>query len=113
MPAIAAVPADAHPLAGLPVGDARPNPIDHSGHFVTGDPGVLKSRIRSFPGEGIAVADAAREDLDPDRSGARFGYRPFNDFKGPVWARNLHHTHLHEIPPKVSRHLRLSYRIIE
>src|SRR5207249_446036 len=72
-----------------------------------------KSRISSFLGERVAVADAAREYLDSDRSGARFGYRPFHDFKGSVWARDLHHTHRrHEIPPTVSRHLTLSCRII-
>src|SRR5262249_58588622 len=78
MPAIAAVPANADPLAGLPVGDAGADRVDHAGHFMTGDAGELNSRIRPFLGERIAVADAASEDPDPDRSGARFGDRPFN-----------------------------------
>src|SRR5262249_30151086 len=44
LPAVAAVPADADALAGLPAGDAGADRIDHPGHLVTGDAGILNSR---------------------------------------------------------------------
>ena len=113
MPAIAAVPADAHALAGLPVGDAGADRIDHPGHFMTGDAGVAELPDKSLLGERIAVADAACQDLDPHRRGTRFGDRPFHDFKGSVRARDLCRTHgSHDIPPTVCRHLSLSCRNI-
>src|SRR5262249_10131911 len=99
--AIAPVPADADPLTRLPVSDSVADRINHPAHLMTGDAGVLKSWIISFLDERIAVADAASEDPDPDRSGARLGYRPINDFERSLWARHLSHTHRsHEIPPE-------------
>jgi hypothetical protein len=90
MPAIAAVPAGAHVVAGLPAGNAGTDGVDYARDFVAGDSGILDSRVDPLLYEGIAVADAAGEDFDPDCSGAGFGYRPFYEFQWTVGARDLH-----------------------
>src|SRR5262249_55932058 len=102
--AIATVPPDSDPLAWLPSGDTGADRFDHSGHFVAGNSRVLNTREKALFRHRIAVADAASDDLDPDRSGARFGDRAFHDFEWPFGASDLHYTHLcHEIPPAISR----------
>jgi hypothetical protein len=100
MATIAAVPANSHPLAWLPVNHAGADPIDHSRYLMARDARILKPRKSSLFNEGIAVANATGKDLDTDRSDARLGYRPFNDFKRSVGARDLHDTHRrHAISP--------------
>src|SRR5262249_48353572 len=110
---IPAAPPDSDPLARLPTGNVGADRVDHTGHLVAGNPRVLNTREKPLLSHRIAVADAAREDLNPDRSGSRLGYSPFHDFKSSVGARDLHHTHSrHKIPPKFSRHLGLSCRMV-
>src|SRR5262249_54063252 len=99
--AIAAVPPHADPLAPLPSGDAGADRVDHTGHLMAGNSRVLNTREKALLRDRIAVADAAREDLDPHRSGARFGDGPFNNFERFIGATDLHHTHSrHEISPE-------------
>src|SRR5262249_32790047 len=93
MPAVAAVPADAHALAGLPVGAPGAARADHPGHLMPGHTRVLDSGVRPLLEVRIAVADAARLHLDPPPSGLRLRHRPLDDFKGPFGARDLHGTH--------------------
>jgi hypothetical protein len=69
---ISTVPPNAHALARMPVDDAAPNRIDHSGHLMPGYPRVLNTGVSSLLGERIAVADAACLNPDPDRSGGPF-----------------------------------------
>jgi hypothetical protein len=45
MAAIPAVPSDAHPLAGLPSGDAGANRVDHPRHLMSGYPRVVNSGV--------------------------------------------------------------------
>src|SRR5262249_19790339 len=98
--AIAAIPADAHALAGLPVGEAGADGVDHAGHLVTGHAGVLNPRKGPLLDKGVAVADAARQDLNADRSGSRLGDGPYDDLEWAVWSRDLDSAHgRHEIPP--------------
>src|SRR5262249_48911462 len=104
MPAIAAVPADAHPLAGLPVGNAGTDRINHPRYLMTGNPWKLNPRKKALLGERIAVADATSKNFDPDRSRGRCGDRPLNDFERTFGARDLGDTHgSHVSPPTVSR----------
>ena len=96
IPAIAAVPADAHPLARLPAGDAGADRVDHPGHLMAGNPRVLNSREQPLLRERIAVADAASLHLDPHRPGTRLRDRPLHDLKRALRAgdlRNTHHRH--------------------
>src|SRR5262249_31938146 len=91
--AIAAVPPDADPLAPLPSRGAGADRVDHTRPPVAGNPRVWNTREKALPSDRIAVADAAREDLDPHRSGSRLRDRPFHDLQWAFRARNLHHTH--------------------
>src|SRR5439155_7567394 len=92
-PAIAAVPADAHPLARFQLADARTDGIDDSGHFVARNSGILNPRPESFLDQRIAVADAARLDFDPDRSRARLRDRPFHNLNSALTPRDLRNPH--------------------
>src|SRR5205814_1858325 len=75
VPAIAAVPADARPLARRPPGDAGADRVDHAGDLMARHPRVLNARERPLFDERVAMADAARLHLDPDRAGVGFGDR--------------------------------------
>ena len=99
--AVAAVPADAHPLARLPSGDAGADRVDHPGHLMAGDARVLDSREEPLLGDRIAVADAAGLHPDPHRPGTRLRDRPLDDLEGAVGAgdlRDTHHRHVDSLP---------------
>src|SRR5207249_5722873 len=64
--AVTAVPADAGAIALLPRGHVRPDGVDAPGDLVTGN---ARQRHAGEPArlhDGVAVADAARLDLDPN-----------------------------------------------
>ena len=91
--AIAAEPADSHPLANLPGGDAGPDRVDAARYLVAWDDRVFDARKRARDGEDVAVADAARLDLDAHLAGAWLGHWPLYQLKGGVGLGNLDSTH--------------------
>src|SRR5262249_24400658 len=101
IPAIAAVPPDADPLARLPPGDAGADRVDHPGHLMAGDPRGVKSRETALFGELIAVAAAAGLRPDPHRRGGRLRDLPLNDLKRAFRAGDLRDTHHRHVPYSV------------
>ena len=79
--AVAAVPADADALAGLPVGDVSADGVDAAGDFVSGDAGILDAGPMAFFDQRIAMADAAGFDLNSDLVAAGFGDVSFDQFE--------------------------------
>src|SRR5262249_56522214 len=89
LPAIAAVPANAHMIARRPAAQAGADGIDDAGHLVTGDARILDSRKNSLFDDRIAVADAAGLDFDPEPSRRRLRDPPFDDFETSLGTRDL------------------------
>jgi hypothetical protein len=63
---MAAVPANAHPVARLPLTDSDADRVDAPGDLVTRHARQLHAGKAARPNERIAVANAAGLDLDPD-----------------------------------------------
>jgi hypothetical protein len=59
MPAVAAVPPDAHSLAGLPIGYIVANGVDYAGDFMSWNARVRDARVLSLDRERIRVTNAA------------------------------------------------------
>ena len=70
--AVAAVPADADAVARLPLRHLGAHRVDAPGDFVAGDARQREPGKRPPLHERVAVADAARLDLDADLRGTRF-----------------------------------------
>src|SRR5438105_3222017 len=79
--AMAAVPADTNPLAGLPLGYVGTDCVDAPGDFVAGDSGILHARPAGFLHDRVAVADAAGLDFDAYLAAAGLGSWAFDDFE--------------------------------
>jgi histidine triad (HIT) family protein len=98
--AVSAVPADPDPLAPHPSGNAFADRVDDSGDFMPGNPRIPDARPLSFPGQGIAVADAASFDLYAHVSGSGLCDLAFSKFKGTAGMTDLHDSHLwHDVSP--------------
>src|SRR5439155_22588731 len=91
--AVAAVPADADPLARLPPGDAGADRVDHPGHLMAGNPRIRNPWEKALFRHRIAVANAAGLHLDPHRSGVRPRNLAFDHFKWSLRAGDLRDTH--------------------
>lgn len=106
IPAIAAIPADSHLLARLPSCDTGAERIDHPGHFMAGNPGVLKSWENPLFRDRIAVADAASLHLTPHQPGDWLRDGTFHDLEGAFGAGDLsdpHHGHVSSLRIQTSR----------
>ena len=79
--AMSAMPADADALAGLPLRDVGANRVDASGNLMAGNARVLQSGKARLLYDGVAVADAAGFNLDPNLGAARLRNRTFDDFE--------------------------------
>jgi hypothetical protein len=79
--AVPAVPSHTHPLARFPLRDVSSNRIDAPGDFVARNPRVLQSRESRLLHDGVAVANSAGFNLDPDLGVARLGNRALDDFE--------------------------------
>lgn len=64
MATMAAMPADADPLAGLPAGHAFADLFDHADDFVAGHPRIRDAGKRAQFGQDVTVTDPASLDLD-------------------------------------------------
>ena len=93
MAAMFAMPADADALAGFPFRDARADGVDDADDFVAGDAGILNAGEQAGFGNGIAMANAAGLDFDPDGAGTGLGNFAFDEFKGSVGFGNLSSAH--------------------
>src|SRR5438105_5672574 len=112
--AVAAVPTDAHALAGLPSGHPGPDGVDASGDLVPGHARQLE------PGEGasldhrVAVTDATCLDLDADLSRSRLGDLPVHQLERCPGLRNLdglHGRHRSSCLPSITKGFRLQARV--
>src|SRR6185369_2036465 len=79
--AVSAVPAHTHPLPGLPLRDVCPDGINAPGDFMTGDARVRNSGEPRLLYQGVAVADAASFNLDPNLGTTRLRNRALHDFE--------------------------------
>src|SRR5262249_42765519 len=61
---VAAAPADAHPLAGLPAAHAGADRVDDAGDLVARHARILDTGERAIDDPRVAMTDAARLDLD-------------------------------------------------
>src|SRR6185312_10051695 len=97
---VAAVPADADPLADLPAAHAGADRVDDAGDLVAGDARILEARELASDDERVAMTDAARLDLDAHGAAARRRNVALRSLQRPVRARHLHCSHLrHAAPP--------------
>src|SRR5262249_16441516 len=80
---VSAVPAHADALAVLPGGDTGANLVDAPHYLMTGDAGVRDAGPETVLDQVIAVANAARFDLDADLIRSRLGKRPLHRFEVP------------------------------
>src|SRR5262245_43399380 len=92
-PANAAEPADADSLARAPVGHLRSHGIDAAGDLVTGDGGKVDPGKSARDHVRIAIADAARLDLDPRLAGSGLRYRPLHELERRIRLRHLNDAH--------------------
>ena len=94
VPAVSAVPTDADPLALGPADDAGADRIDDSGDLMSRNSRVLNTREGPFLGQRVAMADAARLDLDAYPPGGRLRNLSFDKLKGTIRLSNMHDAHL-------------------
>src|SRR5262249_25954202 len=87
--AMAAVPAHADALAGLPRGDPGANCVNPPNHFMARHPGIGDSRPKSVLGKLVAVTNATRFHLDADLRRPRLGDRPLHERKIPTSIAHL------------------------
>jgi hypothetical protein len=99
MPAVSTVPADSDALAFAPTHDAGADRINDSSDLVSGYSRVLNTRVGSFLGQRVAMADATRLDLDTNLSDSRLRNFSFDKFKGTIGLGNLHDAHLRHRSP--------------
>jgi hypothetical protein len=93
--AMAAVPTQTDPLAGLEHRNIRPNGVEGSGDLVAWYSGVLNARPLAQLGKRIAVANAAGLDTDSNMSRARFGELALDNLKISAGGGHLHCTASH------------------
>ena len=91
--AVAAVPAHADALAGLPLSYVGADGVDASGNLVAGDARILKARPAAFLHDRVAVADAAGFDFDAHLAAAGFGRGAFDDFEISAGLGDLNRFH--------------------
>src|SRR5438132_2218763 len=91
--AVATVPADAHPVALLPLRHAGADLLDAPRDLVARNPRQLQTGKRAASHDYVAVADSARFNLDADL--ARVGFREFalDELERAVGLRDLHGPH--------------------
>jgi hypothetical protein len=65
------MPTDSDPVPDFPRVGVCADAIDHAGDFVPGRSRIDDPREDAFLGEHVAMAHAARLDLDPDETGRR------------------------------------------
>src|SRR5439155_15165078 len=83
------MPADAHPLAHLPVADVGAKSINNPDHLMPGNSWILNPRKDSFLNNRVAVTDATSLDFDSDSSRRRFRDFPLREFQRPLPASDL------------------------
>ena len=98
--AMTAMPADAHALARLPVGDVGADRVDAPGDFVSGHSRILQAGPVAFLHDRIAVADAARLNLDADLIAGGLGNIAFDKFKIAAGLADLDGFHARHVSPK-------------
>src|SRR5207237_126393 len=81
MPAVAAIPADTHPLASLPTRYVSTDGINHAGYFVPRNARVGDAGILSFKCERVRVTDPACRDANPDPAGRGHCQFPLDEFQ--------------------------------
>jgi len=91
------MPADPDPLPRRPARNIGADFIDAADHLVARHPRILEARPQSILGAAVAVADAARLDLDPDRAGAGLPDVPLDEFERPARLPHLDRAHLRHI----------------
>jgi hypothetical protein len=67
------MPSDTNPVADLPWIGVRPECIDDPGDLVAGGARIDHSRKRTVLGQSVAMADAARLNLDSGAAATRVG----------------------------------------
>jgi hypothetical protein len=91
--AVAAVPADHDPIAGLPPDDLLAHRVDDARDLMPRNSRVLDSREESVFGEEVAVTDSAGLDLDPDLLEARLRHLSFDQLERSVRVPDLNGAH--------------------
>ena len=91
--AVAAEPADADALAGLPALDALADRVDDAGDLVAGDEREGDAREAALLGEHVAVADAAGLDPDEDLAAAGLGHLALDQLEVAALLGHLHRSH--------------------
>src|SRR5215475_4982926 len=90
---LAAVPADADPLAFLPVPHTWSDLIDHADDFVSGDARIRHPGKQTIFRDHIAMADSTRLNANPHMSRSWLRNLTFHEFKIRTRLRYLHHFH--------------------
>ena len=90
--AVAAMPAQAHALAGLEERHIWRHRIHNAGHLVARYARIGNARKNAELGDGIAMANAAGLYADAHMSGPRFGKFLLHHFKGSAGGGDLHCT---------------------
>src|SRR6185295_13609537 len=96
--AVAAVPADAHPVPRAPGGDAGADGVHPAGDLVAGDPWQREAGEPAGLHEHVAVAHPARLDLDPHLAGAGLRDLAGHHFERSTRLRHLDRLHLRHHP---------------
>jgi len=100
MAAVPSMPADAHAVTLLPLGDLRAERIDDAGDLVAGHTRILDSRKQSLGGQDVAVTDPAGFHAHADLAGSGIGDVAFDELEFGARFREREGTHLgHEAPP--------------
>src|SRR5581483_3227674 len=71
----------------------RAERVDHHGHLMPRNPGILNAGPEALFREQIAVTNAAGLDLYPDRADPRLRDLPLDELKRPFRTPHLHHPH--------------------
>src|SRR2546423_3657114 len=88
------MPTNSNSLARAPTDNAFANLINDSGDLMSRNSRILKTRIKPFLGQRVAMADATRLDLDPHLTVAGRRNLSFDKFKGTIRPGNLYGSHL-------------------
>src|SRR5262245_18647308 len=90
---LAAVPADADPLAFLPVPHTRSDLIDHADDFVSGDARIRHPGKQTIFRDHIAMADSTRLNANPHMSRSGLRNFTFHELEIRTRLRYLYHFH--------------------
>ena len=91
--AVAAVPADAHPVALLPLGHVGADLVDAPGDLVARNPRQRQAGKRAGLHEGVAVADSAGFDLDADLARGGFWELALDELERAIGLGHLYGPH--------------------